>query len=103
MAIQSNYKCADKVLKTVWERVSPLDCENGLLLQGRVLKHLAFMQYVQGNDDKALEYMSGAKERLFNAALSNETAHALYTGLLVRRCKLFSEQNCKFFSPTARV
>ena len=97
MAIQSNYKCADKVLKTAWERASQLECENGLLLQGRVLRHLAFMQYVQGHDDKALEYISGAKERLFIAAPSCETAHALYTDLLVRRRKLFSEQNCTFF------
>jgi len=98
MAIQSNYKQADEVLKTAWDKASLLECENGLLLQGRVLKHLAFMQYVQGNDDKAEEYMSGAKERLFNAAPSTETAHAFYTDLLVRRRKLFSEQNFTFFS-----
>jgi len=98
VAIQSNYKHADAVLKTAWERASQLGCENGLLLQGRVLRHLAFMQYVQGNGDKALEYISGAKERLFNAAPSTETAQTLHTDLLVRKRKLFSEQNCTFFS-----
>ena len=41
------------------------------------------MQYIQGNDDKALEYMSGAKSRLLLAVPFNETAHALHTELLV--------------------
>ena len=90
-AFQSNYEHAEKLLRTAWEKASQLECQNGLLLQGRVLKHLAFMQYAQGNDDKALDYVSQAKERLFNAAPSSETAHALYTELLVRRRRLFSE------------
>lgn len=47
------------------------------------------MQYVQGNDNKALDYISGAKERLLNAAASNETAFALHTELLVNSCRLF--------------
>ena len=97
-AFQSNYKHAEEVLKTAWEKASQLECKNGLLLQGRVLKHLAFMQYAQGNDDKALDYVSQAKERLFNAAPSSETAHALYTEILVRRRRLCSEQNCTFSS-----
>ena len=86
------------MLKTAWKEVSQLECQNGLLLQGRVLRHLAFMQYVQGNDDKALEYTSGANQRLSIAAPSTETVHALYTELLVRRRRLFSEQNCAFSS-----
>lgn len=70
--------------------MSHLECQNGLLLQGRVLKHLAYMQHVQGNDNKALDYISGAKERLFNAAASNGTAFALRTELLVNSRGLFS-------------
>ena len=97
-AFQSNHKHAEEVLGTAWEKASQLECKNGLLLQGRVLKHLAFMQYAQGNDNRALDYVSLAKERLFNAAPSSETAHALYTEILVRRRKLFSEQNCTFSS-----
>ena len=53
---------------------SKLDCENGLLLQGRVLRHWAHMEYARGNDDNALRYILRAKERFINAAPSNETA-----------------------------
>ena len=84
-----NYELAEKSLRTSFKKASKLECENGLLLQGRVLRHLAFVQYIQGNDDKALEYMSGAKERLFLAAPFNETAHALHTELLVESRRLF--------------
>ena len=83
-----NYELAEKSLRISFKKASKLECENGLLLQGRVLRHLAFVQYIQGNDDKALEYMSGAKERLFLAAPFNETAHALHTELLVESRRL---------------
>ena len=83
-----NYELAEKLLRTSFKKASKLECENGLLLQGRVLRHLAFVQYIQGNDDKALEYMSGAKSRLFLAVPFNETAHALHTELLVESRRL---------------
>ena len=51
------------------------------------------MRSFQGNDDKALEYISGAKERLFIAAPSNETAQALHTELRLKRRRLFSRPN----------
>ena len=85
MAVNENYEQAEKLLRTAWEKASPLECQNGLLLQGRVLKHLTHMQYSQGNDDKASKYMLQAKERLFNAAPSNETAYALHTELRLKR------------------
>ena len=81
---REDYERAEKLLKSAWKKASKLECQNGLLLQGRVLRHLAFMQYAQHNDDKALEYISGAKERLFNAAPSNETAFNIQTELLVK-------------------
>ena len=94
-SVLKNYQHAEDLLmgKSV-----TLECQNGLLLQGRVLKHLAHMQYVQGNDNKALDYISGAKERLFNAAASNETAFALHAELLVNSRRLFSIPNCTFSS-----
>ena len=73
VAVHENFEQAEKLLRTAWEKASPLECQNGLLLQGRVLKHLSHMQYSQGNDDKASKYTLQAKERLFNAAPSNET------------------------------
>ena len=85
MAVHENYKHAEELLKTAWQKASQLECQNGLLLQGRVLRHLAVMQYFYRNDDKALEYVSGAKERLFNAAPSDETAFTLHTELVVKR------------------
>ena len=90
VAVHKNYESAEKLLRTAWKKASKLECENGLLLQGRVLRHLAHMQYNQGNDDKAEKYMSGAKERFFNAAPSNETAFALHTELRMKRRALFS-------------
>ena len=90
-AVHKGYENAERLLRIAWERATKLECENGLLLQGRVLRHLAHFQFCQGNDDKALEYMSGAKQRLFNAAPSNETALALYTELRVKRRRLLSK------------
>ena len=91
-----NYECAEKLLRIAWKKATVLECKNSLLLQGRVLKHLAHLQYDQGNDDNALEYVLQAKERLFNAAPSNETAFTLYTELLVKTRKLFSIHKLPF-------
>ena len=88
MAAHKSYEPAEKPLKTAWKKASQLECENSLLLQGRVLRHLAFMQYIQGDDDKALDYMSEAKSRLFLAAPFNETAHTLHTELLIKSHRL---------------
>ena len=90
-AVHKNFEDAERLLRIAWDKASQLECENGLLLQGRVLRHLAHFQYVQGHDDKALEYISSAKQRLLNAAPSNETAHALYTELRIKRRTLFSK------------
>ena len=90
-AVQSNYKDAEEVLRDAWKRGSQPECENGLLLQGTVLRHLAFMQYAQGNNDKALEYILGAKKKLSLAAPFNETALTLYTELRIKTCTLFSK------------
>ena len=35
-----------------------------ILLQGKVLKHLAFMQYIQGNDNKVLK--QGRRKQFLN-------------------------------------
>ena len=95
-AARENYECAEKLLRNAWEKASALECQNGLLLQGRVLKHLAHLEYDQGNDEKAQEYVMQAKERLYNAAPSNETAFTLYTELLVKMRKLFSIHKLTF-------
>ena len=105
-AARENYECAEKLLRNAWEKASALECENGILLQGRVLKHLAHLEYDQGNDDqgsddqgnddKAQEYVMQAKKRLVTAAPSNETAFTLYTELLVKMRKLFSIHKLTF-------
>ena len=91
VSVHEDFDSTIKFLKTAWKRAAKLECENGLLLQGRVLRHLAHFQYVQGHDDKALEYMSWAKERFSNAVPSNETALTLYTELRMKRRTLFSK------------
>ena len=90
-AVHKGYENAERSLRLAWEKASKLECENGLLLQGRVLRHLAHFQFCQADDDKALEYMSLAKQRLFHAAPSNETALALYTELRMKRRRLLSK------------
>ena len=85
-----NYEQAEKALRKAWKRAAKLECENGLLLQGKVLKHLAFLQYIQRNDDKALEYISRAKSMLILAAPFNETAHTLHTELLIKSRRLLN-------------
>ena len=88
-----NYERAEMLLERAWKKATKLECENSVLLQGRTLRHLAHLQYSQGNDVKALDYMSMANDRLFNAAPSEETAHALYTELLVEKRELFTIPN----------
>ena len=92
-AVQKSYSSEssdhEELLKTALEVASQLECENDLLLQARVLRHLAHMQYAQGNDHKALDYINRAMKRLFLAAPSNETAFALHTELRMRRHRLF--------------
>ena len=97
VSVHENYEHAEELLRTAWEKASPLECENGLLLQGRVLKHLSHMQYSQGNDNKAGDYLLWAKNRLLLAAPSNETAFALYTESVMKRRRLF-RPNCTFSS-----
>ena len=90
-AVYENYSSAsyEKLLKTALEEASK-QCENGLLLQGRVLRHLAHMLYAQGNDHKALECITRAKDKFFLAAPSNETAFTLHTELRMKRRALFN-------------
>ena len=59
VSVYENCEHADKLFNTAWEKASLLECQNGLLLQGRVLRHLAHMNYCQGNGDKALKYVMG--------------------------------------------
>ena len=90
VSVHENYEHADKLFKAAWKKASLLECQNGLLLQGRVLRHLAHVNSSQGNGDKALKYMSWAKDRFYNATPSNETAFALHTELQIKRRTLFS-------------
>ena len=43
-----NYEHAEKCLRTAWEKATKLECENSLLLQGRTLRHLAYLRYTKG-------------------------------------------------------
>ena len=82
-AVYSQYESAEEILKIALSRASKLNCENSVLLQGRVLRHLAYLHHRKKNDVKAWDYISQAKDILSNAAPSYETAHALHTELLV--------------------
>ena len=90
VSVYGNNEEAEKLFKAAWKKASKLECENGLLLQGRVLRHLAHFQYCLGNDDKAWTYISRAKTSFYNAAPSNETAFTLHTELRMQRRTLFN-------------
>ena len=88
--IQGKPKYNEGLLKTAWDIATQLKCKNGVLLQGRVLRHLAHLQCVLGNYEEALEYVALAKQRFANAAHSNETASVIYTEILVQWRRLSS-------------
>ena len=71
-----------------------MECKNSWLLQGKIRKDMAYLYYAQGNDCKALEYISQAKEIMSIAAPSKETAFVLHTDLQLRRDKLFKQPFC---------
>ena len=96
--IQGKPKYNEGLLKTAWDIATQVKCENGVLLQGRVLRHWAHLQCVLGNYEKALEYVALAKQRFANAAHSNETASVIYTEILVQWRRLSSSPPPTAFS-----
>ena len=96
--IQGKAKCNKRLLKTAWDIATQLKCKNGVLLQGRVLRHLAHLQCVLGNYEEALEYISLAKQRFANAAHSNETTSVIYTEILAEWRRLSSSPPSTTFS-----
>ena len=68
MAFLEGCEQADKLFKAAWRKATKLECENGLLLKGRILRMLAYLKHAQGNNIMAEGYTSRPKERLFNAA-----------------------------------
>ena len=97
--VREDFKPAEELLKAAWNCASQVEeCENSLLLQGRVLKHLAFLQHVQGNHDKAEEYMLRSKNIFFLAMPSSEKAFLLHTELRLKRRALFSTPKLTFSS-----
>ena len=42
VTVHKDYEYAEELLRSAWKKASKLDCQNGLLLQGKVLRHLAF-------------------------------------------------------------
>jgi len=88
--IQGKPKYNEGLLKTAWDIATKVKCGNGMLLQGRVLRHWAHVECVLGNYGEALDYISSAKQRFVNAAHSNETASVIYTEILVQWRRLSS-------------
>ena len=84
------YKHSKKLFEAAMKKASQLDCQNSLLLQGMILKHFGYMQYVNCNYDEALKYISAAREILANAAPSQITAQVLFTGLMAKWRKILS-------------
>ena len=82
--LREQYEDGEKLLRAAWEKASPIECKNGLLLQGMIHRLFAAMYYSRGEYDEALEHVSAAKERLCNAAPSKETALVLYRETVVK-------------------
>jgi len=72
---QGNY--AEPLFKSALARASQSECENGFLLQARILRHYATLLRGQGEYKRAQEYIRGAKQNLFNSAPSFEKASVL--------------------------
>ena len=96
--IQGKPKHNEGLLKTAWDIATQVKCKNGVLLQGRVLRHLAHLQCVLGNYKEALDYISLAQQRFANAAHSNETASVIYTEILAEWRRLSSSPPSTTFS-----
>lgn len=84
------FKRCEKLFRVALKEAPLSDCQNGVLLKGMILKHLRYMQYIQGNDDEAQEYISAAREILANAAPSQITAQVLFIGLMIKWRKILS-------------
>ena len=68
---------AEPLFKNALAKASQMECINGLLLQGRVLRHYATLLRGWGEYKRAQECIRGAKQKLFNAAPSFERASVL--------------------------
>ena len=83
-------KDSEKLFKAAMNKASQLDCQNSVLLQGMILKHLGYIQYANCNDDEALKYISAARELLANAVPSQITAQVLFIELMAKWRKILS-------------
>lgn len=75
---------AEIKLTEALNEASGLKCPNSVLLQGRFLRQKATVMRKQGKFGKAMEYIRGAKERLFNAAPSYDRSAVLYEEILLK-------------------
>ena len=82
--LREQHEVGEKLLRAAWEKASPMECKNGLLLQGMIHRLFAAMYYIMGAYNKASEHISAAEERLCNAAPSKETALILYRKTVVK-------------------
>ena len=96
--IQGKPKHNEKLLRSAWDIAIQAKCKNGVLLQGRILRHWAHLQCVLGNYEEALNYISLAKQRFANAAHSIETASVIYTEMQVEWHRLSSSPPPTTFS-----
>ena len=96
--IHGNPKFSRRLLNIAWRKASQMECENSLLLQGRVLRHFAHFHCVLNDYEKATAYITSANVKLTNAAHGIETASLLYTETLVQSRRLSSTtQGVAFF------
>ena len=87
-ALQKRFDSAEVTLRTALKMASQAECENSVMLQGRVFRYSATLCYLQERYDEGTEYALRAKGMLFNAAPSYDKASALHIDLLLRRRKL---------------
>ena len=96
--IQVKPKYNERLLKTAWDKATQVKCENGVLLQGRVMSHWAYLQCELGNYEEALDYIALAKQRFVNAAHSIDTASVIYTEIRIHLRRLSCAPLPKVFS-----
>ena len=82
--LQQKYQQAHLIFDEALHAANSLDCQNGLLLQGRIWRFCASLCTIERDYDKAMKYIERGKVLLLNAAPTRDTASLLYEEMTLK-------------------
>ena len=85
MKLQGRLDEAEALFRTALDKSRSPDCENSVILAGRLLEHYASLLKIMGKHTKALECIDEAKVKLFNTAPSFEKAVVIFVEIMLRQ------------------